>query len=365
MGFNCGIIGLPNVGKSTIFSALTAVNAEAANYPFCTIEPNTGVVPLPDERLEKLSSAAKSVQIIPTTVEFVDIAGLVKGASQGEGLGNQFLGHIRAVDALAHVVRCFEDDNIIHVHGEVSPRSDAEVIETELLLADMASVEKRIERIVKKAKTGDKEAKEELALLEEAKGMLDAGRPLRLAPEPGRFQKLDMMTAKPLLYVANVAEKDVTVAATPESPGLVGELARLAAEQNAGVVVISGPVEAEIAQLPSDERTAFLEDLGLATSGLERLAVSAYKLLDLITFFTVGPKETHAWTCAAGSTAPQAAGKIHTDFERGFIRAEVISYDDYVRYGGEVGAKEKGCLRIEGKTYIMQDGDVVHFRFNV
>lgn len=366
MGFQCGIIGLPNVGKSTIFSALTAVQAEAANYPFCTIEPNTGIVPVPDDRIELLAKIAKSAKIIPTTVEFVDIAGLVKGASQGEGLGNQFLGHIRSVDALVHVVRCFEDPNIVHVDGSVSPRRDVEVIETELMLSDLASVEKRVERVAKAAKGGDKAAKAELAALEAAREVLGQGKPARSITHPELdIASLGLLTGKPLLYVANVAEGDAALEPDANSKGHLGELVKLAAESGSEVVVISGHVESEISRLDPEEREGFLESLGLRESGLARLSRAAYKLLDLITFFTIGPKEAHAWTCRRGDLAPVAAGKIHSDFERGFIRAEVIGCDDYLRCNGEAGAKEAGVLRTEGKQYVVKDGDVVHFRFNV
>ncbi|MBL7663366.1 redox-regulated ATPase YchF [bacterium] len=363
MGFNCGIVGLPNVGKSTIFSALTSIQAQAANYPFCTIEPNTGVVPLPDPRLEVLAAIANSKEIIPTTIEFVDIAGLVKGASQGEGLGNQFLGHIRSVDAIAHVVRCFEDDNIIHVNGRVNPQADIDVINTELLLADLSSVEKRIDRVRKAAKSGDKAAKEEATTLELAQKYLAEGKSLRLCPEIESFRALGFITAKPTLYVANVTEAEIK-SGTNESEHL-SALRKIAAQENTPIVTICGAMEAEIAQLPKEERSAYLEELGLKNSGLDRLALAGHGLLELITFFTVGPKECHAWTCHKGATAPEAAGKIHTDFERGFIRAEVIGYDDYVQGKGEAGARDNGKLRIEGKTYIVVDGDVVHFRFNV
>lgn len=366
MGFNCGIIGLPNVGKSTIFNALTAAGAEAANYPFCTIEPNTGVVPVPDVRLKVLADIAGSKEIIPTAMEFVDIAGLVKGASQGEGLGNQFLGHIRAVDALVHVVRCFEDENVIHVDGSVGPERDVSVIETELLLADLDSVEKRLDKVRKAAKSGDKEKKALADRLELAGKYLGEGVAIRDVKDSDvDFSGLDLLTQKPMLYVANVAEKDVALNPEDAKDGLLGELVRYATKGGRSVVVISGNVESEIAQLASDERAAFLEDLGLASSGLDRLATSGYNLLELITFFTVGPKECHAWTCRKGDTAPTAAGKIHTDFAKGFIRAEVIAYADYVAGKGEQGAKENGKFRLEGKEYLVNDGDVVHFRFNV
>lgn len=366
MGFNCGIIGLPNVGKSTLFNALTAAGAEAANYPFCTIEPNTGVVPVPDNRLQVLAGIAKSQTIIPTTIEFVDIAGLVKGAAQGEGLGNQFLGHIRGVDALVHVVRCFEDENIVHVDGTVDPARDVGVIETELLLADLSSVERRIERVSRAAKSGDKTLKEELAALEVAREALAEGRAVRTIRRADiDLSSLGLLSGKPLLYVANVAEADVAKEPTADAGGHLGALVRIAKESSAEVVVISSQVEAEISTLDPSERGAFLAELGLTESGLDKLARAGYKLLDLITFFTVGPKETHAWTCARGSDAVVAAGKIHTDFAKGFIRAEVISYADYVAHGGEQGAKEKGLLRVEGKSYLVADGDIVHFRFNV
>ncbi len=366
MGLNCGIIGLPNVGKSTIFNALTAAGAEAANYPFCTIEPNTGVVAVPDSRIDVLAKIAGSAKLIPAAMEFVDIAGLVKGASEGAGLGNQFLGHIRAVDALVHVVRCFDDENIVHVDGSISPKRDVEVIETELLLADLASVDKRIDRVARAAKGGDKELKAELAALEFAKKHLDQGVSLRLVdPEGHDLKKLDLLTAKPVVYLANVAEADVALEPTPSASGYLGELVRYAESVGSQVVVISGRVESEISSLDPSERGEFLASLDLKESGLDRLARTGYKLLNLITFFTVGPKEAHAWTCELGDDAVDAAGKIHTDFAKGFIRAEVIGYDDYVQFGGELGAKEKGLLRVEGKQYLMRDGDIVHFRFNI
>lgn len=366
MGFRCGIVGLPNVGKSTIFNALTAAGAEASNYPFCTIEPNTGVVPVPDERLHVLAEMAKSQKIIPTTIEFVDIAGLVKGAAQGEGLGNQFLGHIRSVDAIVQVVRCFEDENITHVHGGVSPMRDIEIIETELLLADLASVDKRLLRASKGSKSGDKELLKEAALLERLKGELERGVALRTLDDPdGEITQLQLLTSKPMIFVANVAENDAALEPSLDHQGYVGEVARYAEQHGYEVVLLSGRVESEISQLAPTERPDFLAELGLKTSGLERLSLSGYRLLKLITFFTVGPKEAHAWTCKRGSLAPEAAGKIHTDFEKGFIRAEVISYSDFVESGGEVGAREHGLMRVEGKNYVVEDGDIVHFRFNV
>lgn len=364
MGFNCGIVGLPNVGKSTIFNALTAAGAEAANYPFCTIEPNTGVVAVPDARLLTLAGIASSAQVKPTSIEFVDIAGLVKGASEGEGLGNQFLGHIRSVDAIAHVVRCFDDENITHVHGSVSPKRDIEVIETELLLADLSSVEKRIDKVARTAKTGDKAAKEQLALLEFAREHLGQGTLLnRVGQQMPGIETLGLITSKPMFYVANVPEAEVRAGVAP-SPYLQ-EVFEVAAANNCTVAVISGEVEAQIASLEPEERTQFLEELGLEQSGLERLALEGYKVLDLITFFTVGPREACAWTCRQGTVAVDAAGLIHSDISRGFIRAEVISCNHYIEAKGEQGAKEKGLMRLEGKAYVMQDGDVVYFRFNV
>jgi GTP-binding protein YchF len=362
MGFNCGIVGLPNVGKSTIFNALTAAGAEAANYPFCTIEPNTGVVPVSDERLDTIAQISKSEKIIPTSVEFVDIAGLVKGASEGEGLGNQFLSHIRAVDAIVHVVRCFDDENITHVEGSVDPQRDIELIETELLLSDLASVEKRIERLQKTAKSGNKESKELLSKLEVAKKYLDEGRCLYLleGDEAEMVKNLDLITAKPVVFVGNVAEGDITTGGP-----YLGALEKAASERKSMMVSLSGQVESELSQLSGEEKSEFLAELGLKESGLERLARTGYQILDLMTFFTSGPKETRAWTVKKGATAVDAAGEIHTDFARGFIKAEVISFEDFVSCGGETKAKEKGKLRIEGKTYLVHDGDIVHFRFNV
>lgn len=368
MGFTCGIIGLPNVGKSTIFNALTSAKAQAANFPFCTIEPNTGAVAVPDPRLEKLAALAKSERLVPTQVTFVDIAGLIRGASKGEGLGNQFLGHIRGVDAVAHVVRCFEDPNVVHVEGGIGAKRDIETIETELILADLDSIQKQVQRIEKAAKTGDKTAREELAVLTALEQHLSSGKMAYLftgdSPHIPSITS-NLLTSKPTVFVANVAEEHAAV--QPGSGKLMAleEVAQCAAARNAEIVVISGKVESEIAEMAPEERNEYLESLGLSQSGLDRLAIAGYHRLGLITFFTAGPKEARAWTAVSGSKAPQCAGKIHSDFERGFIRAEVIGYDDYIKAGGEVRARELGKLRIEGKDYIMQDGDVVHFRFNV
>ncbi len=365
MGFNCGIIGLPNVGKSTIFNALTAAEVEAANYPFCTIEPNHGIVALPDSRLEVLGKLAGSAKIVPTTIDFVDIAGLVKGASQGEGLGNQFLGHIREVDAIAHVIRCFEDENVAHVHGKISPLDDILVVETELLLADLNSVERRLEKVSKSFKTGDKSVREELDLLKLAQSCLAAGTALRMADSASELRKLNLLSSKPTLYVANIAEKDLSFADTPLPGTALEELTQLALREEVELVIICGAVEAELQLLQKEEQKLYLKELGLSRSGLERLALAGYKSLNLITFFTANTKEAHAWTCTQDTLAPQAAGKVHSDFESGFIRAEVVSYDEFVHCAGEQKAREQGLLRIEGKTYRVQDGDIIHFRFNV
>jgi GTP-binding protein YchF len=366
MGFKCGIVGLPNVGKSTLFNALTETQAaQAANYPFCTIEPNVGQVAVPDPRLDTLAKIAGSAKIIPTQLAFVDIAGLVKGASQGEGLGNQFLGNIREVDAIVHVLRCFENDDIQHVANKVDPIADAEVVETELLLSDLDSLEKRVPALLKKGQQGDKEAKIGASVLGQALELLREGKPARLTvpkdeEEERVFAQAQLITAKPVLYVCNVNEDEAA-----NGNALSEKVFAKAKAEGANAVVVSAAIEADLVTMEMDERLAFLEEMGLHETGLARVIRSGYDLLHLITFFTVGPKEARAWTVEKGAKGPKAAGEIHTDFERGFIRAETIAYDDYVALNGEAGARDAGKLRQEGKEYVVKDGDVLHFKFNV